>query len=197
MHTSEEGKAFVKLESKSFLSVSDIFLCSSEAGLSKLWVGRKRVLSIWFSGHSEEFLFILPLEASPQEVSVNFQLAFWTSFCLYFPSPRVKGRFACVCSDRDWIQAACVLGMHSPSKLYFQLQMPCFLPPSFHGIHLSSITVSSFLPPQQSGPKLCREKLFYSHIPTKRDTSVHLSPNCQAGNVSLHFLMKCGLCIRR
>lgn len=31
MHT-WEGKAFIELESKSFLNVSDIILCSSEAG---------------------------------------------------------------------------------------------------------------------------------------------------------------------
>lgn len=93
-------------------------------------------------------------------------LNFWTSFCLYFPSPRVRGTFTCLCSDRDWIQAS---SRHALCQL--SCTSSCRCPTSYHCPSMAFIcpvSQSCFLPPQQSGPKLCRKKLFHSQIPKKK-----------------------------
>lgn len=120
-------------------------------------------------------------------------LNFWASFCLYFPGPRVRDMYVCSRSDRDWIQGfMCVRhALCQPS-----CASSCRCPASYHLFLMAFICPVCHLPPQQSGPKLSRSKLFYSQRLTERNTLAHFSPNCQTGTVSLHFLMKCGLHIR-
>lgn len=100
-------------------------------------------------------------------------LNFWASFCLYFPGPRVRDMYVCSCSDRDWIQGfMCVRhALYQPS-----CTSSCRCPASYHLFFMAFICPVCYLPPQQSGPKLSRSKLFYSQRLTERNTLAHFSP---------------------
>lgn len=77
---------------------------------------------------------------------------------------------------------ACTL----PTKLHFQLQMPCFLPPFLHGIHLSSMLSAT---PAVRTKAEQKQTLLFSETNRKEYFSLFFS-HCQTGTVSLHSLMK-------